>query len=68
MSSTETLDRGLSHLLKNNMDLADDPRYQEMLPEKERLLAPKLVSEAGSPKFLLFSFPANKIENIKFSW
>ena len=54
MSSTATLDRGLSHLLKNPMALHEDPQYQEMMAQKERLLAPKLVCEAGFPKFLFF--------------
>ena len=44
MSSTATLDRGLSLLLKDPMSLHDDPLYQEMLAEKERLLVPQLFN------------------------
>lgn len=44
MSSTSTLDRGLSLLLNNPMSLHDDPLYQEMLAEKERLLVPQLFN------------------------
>lgn len=45
MSSTATLDRGLELLMAKSTSIHDDPQYQAMIAEKERLLVPKMMIE-----------------------